>query len=165
MSDLDQKRASSLFEKVGPSLTAVGDEILFSDLVLPQLQDKHYILESLILIGRCVTRKPLEPPVSGLFLVDPSTPAPEAVWVPLSRGFPIPLSACYCCEVALGTQFAIAYVAQPGYKLTIPRGYVIRGVIQCEDSTATPGPGVGSTLLMRALMLEELDCPLAGEAH
>jgi hypothetical protein len=152
----DQTRASFANERVASAI-AIADEILVADLTLPLLSDRHYVIEALSLVGRCVTRVPLEPPISGLFLVSPNTDAPGVPWAASQRGMLLPLSACYCCEVALGANFAIGYVMQPGFKITVPRGFTLRGILQCADA-APAGPGVGSTLLMRALVVEEPDC-------
>lgn len=154
---LDQIRASFVNERSASAL-AVANEILFADIALPALQDRHYVVEMLSLVGRCTALAPLEPPVSGLFLVSQDAANPLAVpWSAAQRGIPLPLSACYCCEVALGAQFAIGYVMQPGFKITVPRGFFLRGIIQCGDA-APEGPGVGSTLLLKALVIEEPDC-------
>jgi hypothetical protein len=157
MKPWDQTRASFAQERIGTPALAIGDEILFSDLILPAQRDRHYIVEACSLVGRCTVRAPLEPPVSGLFLVGSDTSPVGVPWAAIQRGMLLPLSACYCCEVALGAQFGIGYVMQPGFKITVPRNFTIRGIIQCGDG-APAGPGAGSTLLLRALVVEEPDC-------
>ncbi len=153
----DQTRATFEQQRAASAIAAAND-ILFVDLVLRPQSSKHYIISQLALVARLTVRDALDPPISGLFLVPIGEPAPGVVWSPGSRGIPIPLSACYCCSVPLGTNFASSYVAQPGYKITVPRDYTIRGIIQCSETGATAGPGALSELLVKGLVVEEPDC-------
>lgn len=168
--ELDQTRAAAIHERAasttanGTVLTS-GDEPLVVDLVPPDLTGKHWIVEHLTFLANLTTRQPGTQgvlPVSGLFLCPIGTPAPSLVeaqagWSPSTRGLILPLNDPYIDSAIIGggTPFAIGMALRAGFKITVPNGWIVRAVVIAQAGVAAPGPGIGSSGTIRALVYEE----------
>jgi hypothetical protein len=167
--ELDQIRAAGAqhFALAG---TTAGDEPLTIDLALTPTPGKHWIVEHLCLIAQLQTRAPADnrgfPPLSGLFLCPPGTPieslaTAQSTWLiearPILLPMGLPAGDFGSIAVADAAPFPYALVMAPGFKVTVPQGWFLRAIVTCQQGTATPGPGVNSRGILRALAYQEVD--------
>lgn len=152
----------------GPSLTQVRStlssplyartdvtdfSILATDLAQSPKRGEHWVLDNAVYHGFIATAIPpagaLLSPVSGLFLVEKQGLPVESLaqaaaapgWDIRARGIPLPVVASIV-PLPAGWAFAIFYNGMIGR--TVPEGWTLRGIVNCNPATANPGPGAGS---------------------
>jgi hypothetical protein len=167
MPELDRVRAAGLTQYSASTLTA-GNEPLTVDLVLPQTPGEHYIIETASLLANLTAKQPNTapgyPPLTGLFLTPIGT-APESIteaaagWVMTKRGVLLPLGppGAAVGTIAAGPPYAFALTLAPGYKITMPYGFMLRAIVVPDAGNAAPGPGAGSLGVLTAFVYKERD--------
>lgn len=165
--ELDRIRAAGLTQYSASTLTA-ANEPLTVDLVLPQTPGEHYIIETASLLANLTVKQPNTapgfPPLTGLFLVAIGT-APESTaeaaagWAMNKRGLLLPLGppGAAVATIVAGPPFAFALTLAPGFKITIPYGFMLRAVVVCDAGNAAPGPGAASLGVLTAFVYKERD--------
>lgn len=138
----------------------VGWEALTATLLEGPTPGEHWIVHELTAWGILTANPPasgtLRPPLAGLFLVPLGTP-PESLAAGQaapgfdiqSRGLPLSVDADVTALAAgSGYVFHIHYSGDLAIPLILQAGLTVRGVVTCNPGTATPGPGVGSSMVL-----------------
>ncbi len=83
----------------------------------------------------------------------------QTTWNPDARPFLLPLGlpAGNFAAIGAGPPYPMAYSLAAGFKITVPFGFFLRGIVVTTQGTATPGPGLGSYGQLRALASFEAD--------
>jgi hypothetical protein len=161
-----QQARSTLFAPVFAVGQTTGFEPLVIDLGRAPKPGEHWILDSVTCSGLLATSAPPSgpniSPVSGLFLI-PQNTLPEvladAQTAPgfdlRARGIPLPVSAQIVALGPGGYGFVLFYMGVSGR--TIPTGWTVRAIVNCNPGSLTPGPGPNSSGELVAIVAPELD--------
>lgn len=157
------------FWATNASAITVGNEPLIVDLLVNRTgsgNEERMLLRHLQLLATLTLQFPGVqgvPPITGLFLCPPATPIESladaiAGYSRLARPIALPLNDPYTSVAIIGAgpATAITLTLAPGGEIPVPNGWILRAIVNCAAGTAVPGPGLGSTGILNAVLEIEI---------
>jgi hypothetical protein len=172
VSELDRSRAATA-QTFSNAYLATADEPMLIDLI-PAIFGKpmaHCMIWGVsFTINIPSTGRPPDarglPPNSGLWLCPPGT-LPETLGMAqvgltlAARPYALPLNDPYLNVANVNLGWSVQMTAQLGTQHVLPMGWFIRAILNCQQASATPGPGVGSQGILTAMVSQETDQDLS----
>jgi hypothetical protein len=162
---LDRARAAAASD-CSATTTTTGDEPLIVDLLPPgSMVGKHSLLWAVTFVATLTTRAPDSrgtPPASGIFMCPMGTPSENITEATAgiklaARPIMLPLTDPYLNVANVGVTWAVVMTMGSGFLQTLPANWFLRAILNCQQGTATPGPGALSFGRLTALTTLEID--------